>query len=110
MKWSNLVSFFPLGTLVFSLQIGSTPAAIFTVSTTKDAGPSSLRQALLDANATTGASLVQFNIPGTGLRTIAPLTVYPDITNSITIDGYSQPGSSPNTLLNGNNGLLLVRL
>jgi hypothetical protein len=69
-----------------------------------------MRQALLDANAAPSANVIQFNIPGTGLHTIAPLTPFADITNSVAINGYSQPGSSTNSLLNGNNGRLLIRL
>jgi hypothetical protein len=98
-----------LGT-VFFLQTKNLGAATFTVSNANDAGAGSLRQALLDANTTPGANVVQFNIPGSGPRTIAPLTTLPDITNSVAINGYSQPDSSANTLLNGNNGLLLIRL
>ena len=42
---------------------------------------------------------VNFNIPGTGVHTInTPADGYPLITaNNITIDGYTQPGASPNT-------------
>ncbi|HEY2103350.1 MAG TPA: CSLREA domain-containing protein [Chthoniobacterales bacterium] len=40
---------------------------------------------------------IHFNIPGTGVHTITPLTDLPTITQPVTIDGYTQPGSSPNT-------------
>ena len=85
-------------------------AATFTVTATDDSGPGSLRQALLDANSHPGPQLIQFNLPGSGARTLAPLSPLPDITNTMTIDGYSQPGAKPNTLTNGNDGVLLVRL
>ena len=33
-----------------------------------------------------------------------------DITDPVVIDGYTQPGSSPNTLANGDNAVLLIEL
>ena len=39
-------------------------AATFTVTTTADSGPGSLRQAILDANASPGADTIVFNIAG----------------------------------------------
>lgn len=71
-------------------------ASTFTVTSTTDSGPGSLRQAILDANANLGADTISFNIPGTGVHTIGPVTVLPTITDSVVIDGYTQPGSSPN--------------
>jgi hypothetical protein len=87
-------------------------AAPFTVLNTNDAGPGSLRQAILDANATIGADTIAFNIPGAGVHTISPLSALPPLTDDagVTIDGYTQPGSSPNTLSVGDNALLLVEL
>ncbi|HTI70026.1 MAG TPA: hypothetical protein VMF06_08675 [Candidatus Limnocylindria bacterium] len=59
-------------------------------------GKTSLLEALqqLDDN-----DIITFNIPGAGPHYIAtPLGGYPLITkNNVTIDGYSQPGASPNT-------------
>jgi hypothetical protein len=55
-----------------------------------------LRQAILDANGM-GGGMIQFTIPGTGVHTIRPLTALPTITQSVTIDGYTQPGASANT-------------
>jgi hypothetical protein len=98
------------GFLAFAFAAGTSAAATWTVTTTNDSGPGSLRQAILDANITPGSNLIQFALPGTGLHTLAPLTTLPDITSSVTIDGYSQPGSKANTLVTGNNAALLVRL
>src|SRR4051794_1723796 len=101
----------PIWRAVSTLLAGSAPyclAATFTVTNANDSGLGSLRQAILNANAAGGANVIQFNLSGSGIRTIAPLTQLPDITNSVTIDGYSQPGSSPNTLTNGNNAVLLI--
>ena len=85
-------------------------AATFTVTTTADSGPGSLRQAITDANANAGADSIVFNIPGSGVQTIAPLTALPVITDTVTIDGYTQPGSSPNTLAVGDDAVLLIEL
>jgi len=55
---------------------------------------------------------IAFNIPGAGVRTIIPATDLPTITNPVTIDGYTQPGSKPNTnpVTAGSNAVLLVQL
>jgi hypothetical protein len=98
--------------LLISLVSSSVRAATLIVTSTADTGPGSLRQAILDANAdaSTGAVLIQFNIPGSGVQTIAPLTPLPAITRAVTIDGYSQPGTSPNTLADADNAVLLIEL
>src|SRR4051794_32915208 len=73
----------------------------FTVTNTVDSGPGSLRQAILDANASdVAADLISFAIPGDGVHTIAPLTVLPDLLYSgpITIDATTQPGYDPDGL------------
>jgi uncharacterized repeat protein (TIGR01451 family) len=69
-----------------------------------------LRQSISDADGTAGASSIVFNIPGSGVQTIAPLTPFPAITNPITIDGYTQPGARPNDLLQGDDATLEVEL
>ena len=86
------------------------PSAIFTVTNTNDSGAGSLRQAILDANAAPGADTINFNIPGSGVNTITPLTTLPIITGPVTIDGYSQPGSSVNTLASGSNAVLRIQI
>jgi len=88
-------------TLVLAAFLALAPlaatAATYTVTTTADSGAGSLRQAILDANANSGADSIAFDIPGSGIHTITPLTALPPITQSLTIDGYTQPGSSPDT-------------
>jgi hypothetical protein len=69
-----------------------TVPSTFVVSNTNDSGPGSLRQALLDSNATAGTNTIDFNIPGTGVQKIQPATELPAITNPVVIDGMSQPG------------------
>jgi hypothetical protein len=84
---------------------------VFTVTNTNDSGAGSLRQAITDAN-NMGGGTINFNIPGSGVHTISPLTVLPTITQTVTIDGYSQPGSSTNTNppTMGINAVLLIEL
>ena len=69
-------------------------AATFTVTNTNDSGAGSLRQAILDANANAGLDTIAFNIPGAGVHTITPATPLDTITDPVTIDGYTQLGSS----------------
>lgn len=80
---------------VLALEDRTVPAT-FTVTTTADAGAGSLRQAILDANVA-GPDAIAFTIPGAGVQTIRPLSQLPTVTDPLVIDGYSQPGSHPNT-------------
>jgi CSLREA domain-containing protein len=78
-------------------------------------GSCSLRAAIEEANFTAGADTINFAIPGTGVKTInmgssAGLGSLPAITEQATIDGYTQPGASPNTLAVGDNAVLRVEL
>lgn len=74
-------------------------ADTFTVTTTADAGPGSLRQAIADSNANgaTVADLIAFGIPGTGPHVITVASPLPQITGLVTIDGTTQPGWVSNT-------------
>jgi hypothetical protein len=74
----------------------SARAATFTVTTSGDSGAGSLRQAMLDANASPGADTIAFNIPGSGVHTLIPETILPAITDPVILDGFTQPGSVPN--------------
>ena len=76
---------------------GALSANTYTVTTTADSGAGSLRQAILDANANPGADTIAFNIVGSGIQTIVPASSLDAITDAVTIDGYTQPGSSANT-------------
>ncbi len=67
-------------------------AAVFTVTSPADAGPGSLRQAMLDANAAFGADTIVFAIGASGPVTLAPLSPLPPVTDAVTIDGSTQPG------------------
>jgi parallel beta-helix repeat protein len=67
--------------------------AVFTVTTTADAGPGTLRQAIDDSNVAVGKDSIAFAI-GTGAQIISPLTALPALTDTAgtIVDGSSQPG------------------
>ena len=75
------------------------------VINTNDSGPGSLRQAITDSNADSGdRDTIVFNIPGSGVHTITPLTALPALSQPVVIDGTTQPGFAgmPLIELNGN--------
>ncbi|MCS6803726.1 MAG: hypothetical protein NZ823_01110, partial [Blastocatellia bacterium] len=81
------------------------PQATFVVTSTGDGADSNLadgvcddgtgrctlRAAIEQANARAGADLIQFNIPGAAIPTIAPSRPLPPITEPLTVDGTTQP-------------------
>ena len=75
----------------------------FTVTNTNNAGPGSLRQAILGANANPGRDVIAFRIAGSGVHTIKPTSALPAITDAVVIDGTTQPGyaGAPLIDLNG---------
>jgi hypothetical protein len=82
----------------------------FTVFTTDESGDGSLRQAILDANAHPGADRIVFAIPGAGVHRIELSTELPPLTEAVLIDGYTQPGSQPNTRTESFDGVLCIQL
>ncbi len=99
------------------LCVSSLPlsAATFTVTNTADSGPGSLRQAILDANANPGLDTIAFDVSGagcdgSGVCTIAPQSSLDAITDGAIVDGYTQPGASPNTLPAGDDAVLKIVL
>src|SRR5438128_2493907 len=86
------------------LEVRVVPST-FIVLNTSDTGAGSLRQALLDANTSSGADTITFNIPTTdagydasaGTWTVAPTSALPIITEAVSLDATTQPGytSSP---------------
>jgi hypothetical protein len=73
-------------------------AATFTVTTTDDSGPGTLRQAILDANVDSDPDVIAFAI-GSGAQTIAPTTALPEITQPVDVDGTTQPGFAGTPLI-----------
>lgn len=86
------------GTLVLSLL--SANAAVYVVTTDKNVDPPAGSLSLASAiSQLKDGDTIRFNIPGTNPHVIeTPPSGYDYIrANNVTIDGYSQPGSSPNT-------------
>src|SRR5262249_41622178 len=105
----------------------TTSGATLTVTTVNDtvnaADGCSLREAITAVNNAadfsdcvhtgpgyTNSDTIGFNIAGSGLRTIALASALPDITRTVVIDGYTQPGASANTLATGDNAVILIRI
>ena len=110
-------SLFVASALLFAPLVPGAVAATITVTTTADSGAGSLRQAILDSNASAGVlDTIAFNVTGAGCAgipavcTIKPTTALPIIIDPVIINGYTQPGSSPNTLATGEDAVLLVEL
>ncbi len=74
-------------------------AATLVVTNVNDSGPGSLRQAILDANATIGLDTITFQIPGTGVQTFVAASALPVITDPVVIDGTTQPGYAGTPLI-----------
>jgi hypothetical protein len=84
-----------LSLAVVLFSVASVSADTFVVTNTNDSGPGSLRQAITDANThANGADgdTIRFNIPGGGVHTITLTSALPDITESLYVDGTTQPG------------------
>jgi hypothetical protein len=94
-------------TLIASMGIAN--ATTITVTTAASTGAGSLNAAIAALN---DNDTIAFNIPGTGPFYITPpVGGFPIITkNGITIDGYTQPGSSVNTgtILGANNAVIQI--
>jgi predicted outer membrane repeat protein len=71
--------------LLGGLVAGSAAAATFTVGNLSDSGPGSLRQAVLDANATAGADIIAFQAGLTGTLTLTLGEIL--ITDSVDVRG-----------------------
>ncbi len=79
------------------LALGATAsaqAATFAVNNNSSAGAGSLRAAITAANGTAAPDTIEFAIPGNGVHTITPAVALPQITQPVSIQGYTQPGSS----------------
>ena len=103
--------------ILFTALTSGALAATYTVTNTADSGPGSLRQAITDSNASPGVTdTIAFGITGAGCAgvpvvcTIRPTSALPNIADPVIIDGYTQPGSSLNTLAVGDDAVLLVEL
>ena len=66
--------------------------AVFDVLNKNDSGVGSLRQAIVDANATPGADAIHFNITSATPYNINLASALPALTETVSIDGTTQPG------------------
>jgi VCBS repeat-containing protein len=127
----SLVLFGLLGLLLAAVPAHADPN-VFTVDRSDDpfsagdpctnaVGDCSLRGAIAKANDHanfSGPDEIRFDIPAsiatgcdaaTGVCTISPRGArLPTITEQVIIDGYSQPGASPNTAASGTNAVLKI--
>ena len=77
------------------------------------AGHCTLRAAINEAEFSPGNDRIEFNLPGTApvrIQLTGPLPIITSLNGTLTIDGYTQPGSSTNTLQFGSNAVLGVEL
>lgn len=85
---------------IYAQRIESDGQAVsFTVNSTADVYVTgTLRNAIVQANAIVGLQVIRFDIPGAGPHVInVTIQGLPAITDALTIDGFTQPGASPNT-------------
>src|SRR5262245_58649152 len=73
----------------------------FVVTNIADSGVHSLRWAIIQANNNPGADTINFDIKSNVPKVIVLNNQLPVIVHQVTINGYSQPGATPNTLGTG---------
>jgi CSLREA domain-containing protein len=113
-----------------ALEDRSTPATITVTTAVDDLTPNdgtvSLREAITAVNAgndlgdpditaqapgTFGINdRINFAVPGTGVVAINLVSALPTVVKPLTVDGYTQAGAAVNTLANGDNAVILIRL
>ena len=112
----------------FSLPVAATlPVDRTIVTNTNDSGTGSLRDAInavnevcapkslagstMPATFSVLGTVVTFNIPASGVQRIQPVSPLPVIAcDNAVIDGFTQPGTSPNTLGVGDNAVRLIEV
>ena len=89
------------GRELWRTDAGPAPADPYTVTTTADVGPGSLRNAMIAAAAAAGPQTVRFDLPPAddgdgsaagGVRTITPQTPLPELIGPDALDATTQPG------------------
>ncbi len=99
MKNTRMLSFVFFFIICFALLLSPihSKGATLSVDSLKDAGTGSLRAAITAANANSGVlDTIVFNISGTGVQTIRPLSQLPPLTDGAGafIDGFTQGGGA----------------
>ena len=71
-----------------------------------------LRAAIGEANRSPGHDRIEFALAGAGPHRFTPATRYPILVDpaGATIDGYTQPGSRPNTAVHGSNADIRIEI
>lgn len=108
----------PFGVLFVATTLASGTAwgAIFTVTKVADTSDGlcdadcSLREAIAASNAAPGADAIHFALGGAGPFVIGVVGQLPPLDDSVTIDGYSQSGSAPNTSEVGSNAVIQIEV
>jgi parallel beta-helix repeat protein len=79
-------------------------SSVFTVSTTADSGNFSLRDAITFANEDVDTlTTIRFDLPGSGVQTIQPLSALPAIVAQVDIQGTTDSAGNPLIQLDGAN-------
>jgi hypothetical protein len=103
MGWPRAASFRLLAAVlavVASFLTAAPPAGanpVLVVTSTADSGPNTLRAAITKANTKPGPDRIEFDIGGPSPHVIAPTSGLPEISETLTIDGTTQPGFSRTT-------------
>ncbi len=99
------VSLFAICAFLFTCGLSPAHAATFEVNSNNDTDDGScdvthcsLREAITASNTTAGADTIRFNIDGPSQTIQVTGDGLPDITDSVTIDGYTQTGAQQNTI------------
>lgn len=74
----------------FSSQLAHGASCTITVTSNSDSGAGSLRTAITQANSSSNADVICFNLPGSTI--ISPTSQLPALVQPATIDGTTQPG------------------
>jgi hypothetical protein len=94
---------------VATVTISVIPTTLYVTNANSN-GPGSFLQAMTTASESNSSipDTILFDIPGTGPFVITPSAPLPVLAHPTIIDGFSQPGSSPNTLAQGDNAVILI--
>ena len=91
-------------------------STLWVTNNSDSANPNSLRWAILQADADSGGDTIDFNIPGSGAVSIRLSSPLPEITDTVMIDGTTEPGYQGAPLIqidgsglsgSGDNGLVV---
>lgn len=73
-------------------------------------GLTQAEQAQLSGPPSPDSNNIHFDILGGDVQRIEPIAALPPIVRPVVIDGYTQPGASPNTAAEGSNAIIAIQL